>query len=115
MQQPNREAVADVDAATPPVAAPEKNGPEAMNGGADPAMYDFLRALQAMRVGDFSVRMAGDQVGLAGKIADTFNEIVVANQRMGGRCFRLSRQAGQHRTAALRPADVAPSLSRGTR
>jgi hypothetical protein len=49
MRQPNREVVADADAAIPPVAAPEKNGPEAMNGGADLAMYDFLRALQAMR------------------------------------------------------------------
>src|ERR1700694_3733013 len=95
MQQPNREAVADVDAAIPPVAAPEKNGPEAMNGGADPAMYDFLRALQAMRVGDFSVRMAGDQVGLAGKIADTFNEIVAANQRMAQQLERVGQVVGK--------------------
>src|SRR6202165_2030302 len=95
MQQPNREAVADVDAAIPPVAAPEKNGPEAMNGGADPAMYDFLRALQAMRVGDFSVRMAGDQVGLAGKIADTFNEIVAANERMAQQLERVGQVVGK--------------------
>jgi HAMP domain-containing protein/CheY-like chemotaxis protein/signal transduction histidine kinase len=95
MQQPNREAVADVDAAIPPVAAPEKNGPEAMNGGADPAMNDFLRALQAMRVGDFSVRMAGDQVGLAGKIADTFNEIVAANQRMAQQLERVGQVVGK--------------------
>jgi HAMP domain-containing protein/CheY-like chemotaxis protein/signal transduction histidine kinase len=33
-----------------------------------------------MRVGDFSVRMSGDRLGLEGKIADTFNEIVAANQ-----------------------------------
>ena len=46
--QPNREAIADAaDAAVPPVVAPEQNGPEALNGGADAAMYDFLRALQA--------------------------------------------------------------------
>src|SRR6266545_6254213 len=31
----------------------------------------------------------------------------------GGRRVRLSRQAGQHRTAAVRVADVAASLSRG--
>ncbi|TMJ33542.1 MAG: response regulator [Alphaproteobacteria bacterium] len=66
-----------------------------MNGGADPAMYDFLRALQAMRVGDFSVRMAGDQVGLAGKIADTFNEIVAANQRMAQQLERVGQVVGK--------------------
>src|SRR6266542_3882886 len=72
--QPNREAIADAaDAAVPPVVAPEQNGPEAVNGGADVALYDFLRALQAMRVGDFSVRMARDQVGLAGKIRQRVN------------------------------------------
>ncbi|MDP2408883.1 MAG: HAMP domain-containing protein [Pseudolabrys sp.] len=35
-----------------------------------------------MRAGDFSVRMSGAHEGVAGKIADTFNEIVAANQRM---------------------------------
>src|SRR6266568_5032187 len=94
--QPNREAIADAaDAAVPPVVAPEQNGPEALNGGADVAMYDFLRALQAMRVGDFSVRMAGDQVGLAGKIADTFNEIVTANQRMAQQLERVGQVVGK--------------------
>src|SRR6266536_2769618 len=94
--QPNREAIADAaDAAVPPVAAPEQNGPEAVNGGADVALYDFLRALQAMHVGDFSVRMAGDQVGLAGKIADTFNEIVAANQRMAQQLERVGQVVGK--------------------
>src|SRR5437764_3481129 len=94
MQQPNREAPADVEAAIPPAVAPDQNGREA-NGGADLAMYDFLRALQAMRVGDFSVRMAGDQVGLAGKIADTFNEIVAANQRMAQQLERVGQVVGK--------------------
>src|SRR5207248_6268202 len=58
-------------------------------------MYDLLRALQAMRVGDFSVRMAGDQVGLAGKIADTFNEIVAANQRMAQELERVGQVVGR--------------------
>src|SRR5690348_2774147 len=46
------------------------------------AMRSLLHALQAMRVGDFSVRLPRDQVGLAGKIADIFNDIVAANERM---------------------------------
>src|SRR5215472_12002342 len=93
--QPNREGVVDGDPAMPPAAAPEKNGPEALNGGAEFAMYDFLRALQAMRVGDFSVRMSGDQVGLAGKIADTFNDIVAANQRMAQQLERVGQVVGK--------------------
>src|ERR1700732_3744503 len=38
----------------------------------------LLYALQAMRFGDFSIRLPGDQTGLQGKIADTFNDIVAA-------------------------------------
>ena len=45
-------------------------------------LQSLLRALQLIRAGDFSVRMPGDSVGIEGKIADTFNEIVAANQQM---------------------------------
>ena len=69
--------------------APDLNGSEASE------LRELLHALQAMRVGDFSVRMAGDQVGLMGKIADTFNEIVAANQRMA--------QAARARRPGRRP------------
>ncbi|MGH8178177.1 MAG: HAMP domain-containing protein, partial [Steroidobacter sp.] len=51
----------------------------------------LLRALQAVRDGDFSVRLPSDQVGLAGKVADTFNEIVASNRRL---CREMER-AGQ--------------------
>jgi hypothetical protein len=64
-------------AATPLAESPEP----ALNGDAH-GLAELLHALQAMRVGDFSVRMAGDRVGIMGKIADTFNEIVGTNQRM---------------------------------
>jgi HAMP domain-containing protein/CheY-like chemotaxis protein/signal transduction histidine kinase len=49
---------------------------------ADLEAHELLIALQAMRTGDFSVRLRSDQIGIAGKIADTFNEIVAANERM---------------------------------
>ncbi len=61
--------------------APLQASDPALNGDT-PGLVELLRALQAMRVGDFSVRMEGDRVGIMGKIADTFNEIVGANQRM---------------------------------
>src|SRR5258708_37100563 len=52
-------------------------------------LHELLQALQAMRVGDFSVRMSGDSVGIFGKVADTFNEIVAANERMAQQLERV--------------------------
>ncbi|MFZ0524033.1 MAG: HAMP domain-containing protein [Xanthobacteraceae bacterium] len=48
-----------------------------------------------MRVGDFSVRMAGDRVGILGKVADTFNEIVTTNQRMAKQLERVGQVVGR--------------------
>src|SRR5260370_4279416 len=66
-----------------------------VNGGASPELHDLLNALQSMRVGDFSVRMPGDQVGLMGKIADTFNEIVANNERMAKQLDRVGQVVGR--------------------
>src|SRR5262245_20247733 len=59
------------------------------------AMRSLLHALQAMRVGDFSVRLPRDQVGLAGKIADTFNDIVAANERMAQQLEQVGETVGR--------------------
>src|SRR5689334_22298913 len=45
-------------------------------------MRQMLRVLQSVRDGDFSVRLPSDKTGIAGKVADTFNEIVASNQRL---------------------------------
>ena len=58
-------------------------------------MQDLLHALQAMRAGDFSVRMTGDHIGIEGKIADTFNEIVAANQRMAQQLEHVGQVVGR--------------------
>src|SRR6202044_3656874 len=58
-------------------------------------LEELLTALQSMRDGSFSVRMAGDRVGLAGKIADTFNEIVANNQRMAEQLERVGEMVGR--------------------
>src|SRR5687767_11037969 len=55
----------------------------------------LLRALQAVRDGDFTVRLPSDQVGLPGKVADTFNEIVASNQRMAREMERAGRMVGK--------------------
>jgi len=54
-----------------------------INGGQENAtLQSLLRALEAMRDGDFSVRMSAEGFGLERKIADTFNELTSASQRV---------------------------------
>src|ERR1700690_2402727 len=84
-----------------PTAANGSSAPQAiphatdngLNGDAH-GLAELLHALQAMRVGDFSVRMAGDRIGIMGKIADTFNEIVATNERMASQLEREGPGAG---------------------
>ncbi|MBV9459067.1 MAG: HAMP domain-containing protein, partial [Bradyrhizobium sp.] len=80
-------------AASPPLRqTPPRNGNGA--GRAD-SQQDLLHALQAMRSGDFSVRMSGDYLGIEGKIADTFNEIIAANERMAQQLERVGQVVGR--------------------
>ncbi|HLH06632.1 MAG TPA: HAMP domain-containing protein, partial [Terriglobales bacterium] len=55
----------------------------------------ILAGLQTMRNGDFSVRLPGSWTGLGGKIADTFNEIVAANQQMAQELRRVGQTVGK--------------------
>jgi HAMP domain-containing protein/CheY-like chemotaxis protein/signal transduction histidine kinase len=54
-----------------------------------------LASLQSMRDGDFSARLPVDWTGLPGKIADTFNEIVAANQQMAQELKRVGQVIGK--------------------
>lgn len=56
---------------------------------------EFLDALQAMQAGDFSVRLPGSKTGVAGKIFDTFNTIVAANQRIAQQLERVGDVVGR--------------------
>ncbi len=56
---------------------------------------ELLLALQAMRSGDFSVRMSGDYLGIDGKIADTLNDIIAANQRMAQQLELVGQVVGR--------------------
>jgi HAMP domain-containing protein/CheY-like chemotaxis protein len=83
----------DPGATTPslrPVPKRKPNGDQAPD-----SRQDLLHALQAMRSGDFSARMSGDQLGIDGKIADTFNEIIAANQRMAQQLERVGQVVGR--------------------
>jgi HAMP domain-containing protein/CheY-like chemotaxis protein/signal transduction histidine kinase len=69
------------------------SGPIAQPTAADLSV--ILASLQTMRNGDFSVRLPGSWTGLAGKIADTFNSIVAANQQMAGELKRVGQVVGK--------------------
>ena len=55
----------------------------------------ILAGLQTVRDGDFSVRLPGHWTGLAGKVADTFNEIVSANQQIAQEMKRVGQAVGK--------------------
>jgi HAMP domain-containing protein/CheY-like chemotaxis protein len=73
------------------------NGIPASNANehVSPVLSELLTALQAMRIGDFAIRMAGDSIGIEGKIADTFNEIIATNQRMAKQLERVGGVVGR--------------------
>src|SRR5450432_2991970 len=55
----------------------------------------ILASLQKMQEGDFSIRLPGSWTGLPGKIADTFNNIVAANEQMARELKRVGQAVGK--------------------
>src|ERR1044072_977225 len=93
MAQAKVERSSDLKSRKAPPPPTRANG----NGRAesDPILSPLLQALQSMRMGDFSVRLPTDQVGLAGKIADAFNDIVAANERMAQQLEQVGQVVGR--------------------
>src|SRR4028119_1249606 len=55
----------------------------------------LLRTLTAVKKGDFSARMPVEQTGMAGKIADTLNDIIERNERLAAELERISTVVGK--------------------
>jgi HAMP domain-containing protein/signal transduction histidine kinase/CheY-like chemotaxis protein len=55
----------------------------------------LLSALISLKKGDCSVRLPSHWTGVAGKVADTFNQVVELNERMANELGRLSRVVGK--------------------
>jgi HAMP domain-containing protein/CheY-like chemotaxis protein/signal transduction histidine kinase len=55
----------------------------------------LLRTLNAMKKGDFAVRMPVEFVGVHGKIADTLNDILELNDKMADEVERISTTVGK--------------------
>jgi HAMP domain-containing protein/CheY-like chemotaxis protein/nitrogen-specific signal transduction histidine kinase len=71
---------------------------ELTNGSLDGSgdeMRRLLFALQAMRAGDFSVRLPNDWSDLEGKVAALFNEIAAVNQRMAYQLAHIGQVVGR--------------------
>jgi len=90
------------NASGPVTATGLNDAPVPANGhGADlpePTTADLraiLASLQQMQQGDFSARLPGSWTGLPGKIADTFNDIVAANEQMARELKRVGQAVGK--------------------
>src|SRR5262245_32822282 len=109
--QPTEPSSVDIQPVPAPpslVPIPQTNG---VNGHADEVqLAALLESLQAVAAGDFSVRMPGSATGLIGKVADTFNVIVAANQRMAQQLDRVGELVGREGSTRRR---VRLSLSDG--
>src|SRR3954471_4802995 len=71
----------------------------------------LLHVLTALKKGDFSARMPADLTGMAGKIADTLNDIIESNQLLFEGITDVSRVVG--REGRLTQRATIPSMVGG--
>ena len=96
MMKRNNPAATTAVANGKPDTGEKKNGHSVLlTESAAPDLSVILAGLQTMRDGDFSVRLPGSWTGLEGKIADTFNSIVAANQQMAQELKRVGQVVGK--------------------
>src|SRR5213592_780092 len=65
------------------------------NGDNQVELRQFLNALTAFKRGNFTIRLPEDWTGLAGKVADTFNDVIAINERMSRELERIGRVVGK--------------------
>jgi signal transduction histidine kinase/HAMP domain-containing protein/ActR/RegA family two-component response regulator len=81
-----------------------------VNGDAPPRPADeldqavLLTTLADVKNGDFSVRMPVEWTGVAGKIADTLNDVIAANQTLGAELARVTLAVGKEGKLSQRVA-----------
>src|SRR5262249_39651379 len=81
--------------ARPPVDLGHLPEPLKPNGSDASELYELVRALHAVRMGDFSVRMSPESTGIMGKIADAFNDIISTNERFANQLEYLGQVVGK--------------------
>ncbi len=75
------------------LSAPPRNGSRTNGGDID--LKAVLAALTAFNRGDFTARLPEHWTGLAGKIADAFNDVIAKNDRMTREFDRIARVVGK--------------------
>src|SRR5437588_7513128 len=80
---------------TTPVSITHPANGSRFNGENQVELKQLLNALTAFKRGNFSVRLPEDWTGLAGKVADTFNDVIGINQRMSREFERITRVVGK--------------------
>src|SRR6476660_381589 len=65
-----------------------------LNDGPSIDASRLLAVLKAVRKGDFSARLPEDWTGVAGKVADTFNEVIGRNQDLALELARIGEVVG---------------------
>ena len=98
MQPPLESAVGPASELEPVHLLGSKNGSDGQGFQLD----SLLDALQAVRAGDFSVRLPANQTGIEGKIADAFNDIVAANQRIEQQLDEVGEAVGRQGKTRMR-------------
>ena len=73
-------------------------------GGDALDLRELLSVLTALKKGDFTVRLPLDQTGVAGKIADTLNDVIETNQRLSSELSRISNVVGKEGKTGQRAA-----------
>ena len=90
----NGDLSAQIDASPEKKRLKRKNG-QGLSESDSSELAVILQTLLSVRNGDFSVRLPVVWTGLTGRIADTFNEIVAANQHMARELNRLGQTLGK--------------------
>src|SRR3954454_20253302 len=73
---------------------PSESGDDGFVASKADALEGLLRALLAVRDGDFSVRLPARRVGVMGEISSAFNQLVDMNARMSRELVRVGRVIG---------------------
>ena len=69
---------------------------------------ELLAALRAFRRGDFSIRLPRNLTGVAGELAEAFNDVVELNDRMTKEFERLGETVGRQGKIITAPACPPP-------
>ncbi|HEX4697712.1 MAG TPA: HAMP domain-containing protein [Candidatus Udaeobacter sp.] len=78
-----------------PLATAARSRTGSTSTGSELDTRQLLAALMAFKRGDFSARLPDEWTGVAGKIADTFNDVIRTNQRMAQEFERIVRVVGK--------------------